>query len=606
MISNSLPPNTQLKGNAYNYYIEKILGQGTFGITYLATTRVKVSGALGEIETDLRVAVKEFFMKDINDRSGTDVVVGSNSDLYYNYRKDFVREANNLSRLKHPNIVKVLESFEGNNTAYFSMEYIEGGCLNNYIQKNDGLSEYEALHGIEQIAGALLCMHDNMMLHLDIKPLNIMRRSNGDWVLIDFGLSKRFNSDGEPESSTRIGAGTMGYAPLEQANYKKDDGFRPTLDLYALGATLFKVLTGITPPDASTIFNEGFPEDVMRNKGISEDVLILTSWMMEPMVRKRPQTCSELINEMHKIMPMLTIKSNERTVLIETVNTERAVLSDVYEICNGFHIKWKEGLSDSRKADIRELLQNMEKIGEKERFVYTEYGKETIAKIPIMSLGDFSDFYLWKYGFTERSESDISLRCLFKILQELEVQTSLPFRLSTKEELRYVHSEFPPIHDVYTLFYSKENGFQYDIWHVLNDDKTGPLDIADWGKAYRFQIVCDGQETMFNEHGFNVPCTQEYVEEVRPIGFGLYAIRKGKLWNIRAPQSPFYSYLPDGYDSISVIGLWHIPGVNSGIDYCGIKAVKDGVTFYYSFDRHVFTLMESLTSDEIHQREMWI
>lgn len=221
VMSYSLPAGFLLHGKSYVYKIERVLGQGTFGITYLAKTRVKLSGALGEIEVDLRVAVKEFFMKDINDRSGSDVITGSNSDIYYNYRKDFIREANNLSRLKHPAIVKVLEAFEGNNTAYFAMEYIEGECLDNYIQSENGLSEGEALHGIEQIANALLFMHNNKMLHLDIKPLNIMRRSDGDWVLIDFGLSKQFNSDGEPESSTRIGVGTMGYAPLEQANYKK-------------------------------------------------------------------------------------------------------------------------------------------------------------------------------------------------------------------------------------------------------------------------------------------------------------------------------------------------------------------------------------------------
>lgn len=373
VMSYSLPAGFLLHGKSYVYKIERVLGQGTFGITYLAKTRVKLSGALGEIEVDLRVAVKEFFMKDINDRSGSDVIIGSNSDIYYNYRKDFIREANNLSRLKHPAIVKVLEAFEGNNTAYFAMEYIEGECLDNYIQSENGLSESEALLGIEQIANALLFMHNNRMLHLDIKPLNIMRRSDGDWVLIDFGLSKQFNSDGEPESSTRIGVGTMGYAPLEQANYKKSDGFRPTLDLYALGATLFKSLTGTTPPDASSIFNEGFPEDIMRNKGISEDVIRLTSWAMEPMIRRRPQTCGDFIDEIHRVLQTIKEKPDKLVVKAEPANRRNTNFPDAgSELCNGFHVRWKAGLSESRKAAIRRLFQNMVKIGEKERFILTE------------------------------------------------------------------------------------------------------------------------------------------------------------------------------------------------------------------------------------------
>lgn len=625
--SNSLPAGFLLHGKSYVYKIERVLGQGTFGITYLAKTRVKLSGALGEIEVDLRVAVKEFFMKDINDRSGSEVIIGSNSDIYYNYRKDFIREANNLSRLKHPAIVKVLEAFEGNNTAYFAMEYIEGECLDNYIQSENGLSESEALLGIEQIANALLFMHNNKMLHLDIKPLNIMRRSDGDWVLIDFGLSKQFNSDGEPESSTRIGVGTMGYAPLEQANYKKSDGFRPTLDLYALGATLFKALTGTTPPDASSIFNEGFPEDMMRNKGISEDVIRLTSWAMEPMIRIRPQTCGDFIDEIHRILQTIKEKPDKLVVKAEPANRRNTIFPDAgRELCNGFHVRWKAGLSESRKTSIRRLLQNMVKIGEKERFIFTEYGKEPIAKTPVMSLGNLSCQYL----VNECQDTPTSYSFIHNILNEiqrLEHQTSLPFRLSTKDELRY--TDLKHTENIFTLFYSAENGFQYRTYNSGCDDtyvtseakhdydgcntsfhscynlEVRKLQFQNgWGRINDFQIVCDGLESVFNEHGFKVPCTQEYVDEIRPIGFGLYAIRKGTLWNIRAPQSPIYSYLPDDYDSISNIGVWNIPGPGPfGNYYLGIKAVRSDITFYYSFNKHVFTLEEALSSDDIRERE---
>lgn len=218
---NALKPNTILHGKSYTYTIEKKLGEGTFGITYLATTRIKVSGILGELETTLQVAIKEFFMHDLNGRAGNTVTCGSKDGIYYNYKHQFVREAQNLSRFNHPHIVKVLEAFEENDTAYFAMEFIEGGSQHEYIQKNGGLSDREALDIIAQIGDALSVMHRNKMLHLDLKPLNVMRRGNGDLVLIDFGLSKQFDENGEPESSTRIGYGTRGYAPIEQANYKR-------------------------------------------------------------------------------------------------------------------------------------------------------------------------------------------------------------------------------------------------------------------------------------------------------------------------------------------------------------------------------------------------
>lgn len=109
------------------------MGQGSFGITYLAMTQVKVSGALGELETTIQVAIKEFFMKDINGREENTVTCGSRGGVYYDYKKKFSREAENLSKLNHPHIVKVLEYFEANNTVYYAMEYVDGGNLDTYI-----------------------------------------------------------------------------------------------------------------------------------------------------------------------------------------------------------------------------------------------------------------------------------------------------------------------------------------------------------------------------------------------------------------------------------------------------------------------------------------
>ena len=261
---------------------------------------MKVSGALGEIETDLRVAVKEFFMKDFNTRSDSTVACSS-GDVYADYKRKFAREAMNLSRMKHPHIVKVLELFERNNTYYYSMEYCGGGSLDELIKKHHGLNVDEAMTYFRQIAGAVSFMHENRMLHLDLKPSNIMLRSIGESVLIDFGLSKQYTASGDPESSTRVGSGTPGYSPLEQANYHEGKDFPVTMDVYALGATLFKMLSGIRPPEASELLNEGFPTYYLQRKGICDELINCISTAMSPIKMSRYQSVNAFLQALPSV-----------------------------------------------------------------------------------------------------------------------------------------------------------------------------------------------------------------------------------------------------------------------------------------------------------------
>ena len=290
---NLLPTGTVLKGSSYSYRIEKTLGQGSFGITYLAS--VKMAGALGAIDANIKVAIKEFFMRDINGRSDTTVTSGSKGGIYDEYKRKFTREALNLSKLQHPNIIKVIESFEANNTIYYVMEYIGGGSLDDYIAKNNGLKEDEAIRIIKQIGNALSFMHDNKMIHLDLKPSNIMMKESGDVVLIDFGLSKQYDSNGEPESSTKVGAGTPGYAPIEQANYREGKGFPVTMDVYALGATMFKMLTGVRPPEASDILNDGFPLYELQERKVNDTLSACIAKAMATTKRDRFQSVNDFI-----------------------------------------------------------------------------------------------------------------------------------------------------------------------------------------------------------------------------------------------------------------------------------------------------------------------
>ena len=287
-----LQPGTTLQGGKYR--IERVLGQGSFGITYLATTEVEMTGQLGSMHVSVNVAIKEFFMSDLNSR-GEDgsSVVGSNSALVVDYRRKFRREAENLGHLNHPNIVKVLEVFDENNTTYYAMEYIDGESLDDHIKQCGHLDDDEVRTVMHDLCSALSYMHQQGMLHLDLKPKNIMRSKRQNHIfIIDFGLSKQYTSDGEPESSTTIGLGTPGYAPIEQANYKQDGTMPATIDIYALGATLYKMLTGKTPPHASDVHNDGLPP---RPDHAPEDLWQVVESCMQSRRLDRPQSMDEVM-----------------------------------------------------------------------------------------------------------------------------------------------------------------------------------------------------------------------------------------------------------------------------------------------------------------------
>ena len=296
---NTLPKGYHLKGEINDYIIDRVLGQGAFGITYLARYRTTIQGTIGRGTGWTQVAIKEFFMRDLNLRDGSTGYLNDSSQdsLIGRYRRAFMREARNLAGLHHPNIVNVFEVIETNNTVYIVMEYINGGTLDEHIAQSGKLSEQESVDSMLKLCSAVRCMHEHRMLHLDIKPRNVMLDEDGQLYLIDFGLSKQYTADGEPESSTSIGLGTPGYAPVEQAEQRDGENtFRATLDVYALGATLYKMLTGKTPPRASEILNDDelLPSN-LKKAGVSNGLAQIIETAMMPSSRKRFQRVQELI-----------------------------------------------------------------------------------------------------------------------------------------------------------------------------------------------------------------------------------------------------------------------------------------------------------------------
>lgn len=295
-MSNILPYGATLSNG--KYVLEKVLGQGSFGVTYRASTQMSIAGDLGSLKTTVKVAVKEFFMNEMNVRGADGSwVEGSDISMVQNYRRKFRKEAENLSHLNHPNIVKVLSIFDENNTTYYVMEYLEGESLDQRITSMGYMMEKDALEAIKQIGSALQYMHEHQMLHLDMKPGNIMCTKDGRIVLIDFGLSKQYDENGEPESSTTLGLGTMGYAPIEQADYRQDGTFPATLDIYALGATLFKMLTGKRPLSASELMNDDdFLQRNMNAVGVSSHTIEVVCKAMAFRRKDRYQTVKEFLS----------------------------------------------------------------------------------------------------------------------------------------------------------------------------------------------------------------------------------------------------------------------------------------------------------------------
>ena len=228
------------------YEILRYISSGGFGCTYEARdTKFK-----SKYKT---VAIKEFFAKDFCNRDtlSNSVVVGtlSKKELFEKLRNKFIDEAEALYDLQHSNIVRVTDKFEENGTAYYVMDYIDGKSLNTLIEEKGYLGEQEALGYIRQVAAALDFVHKHNRLHLDVKPHNIMIDGEGKAILIDFGVSKQYDEVNGENNSTLMGH-TPGYAPIEQTG-RGLVTFNAACDIYALGATLYKALTGKTPVDAT-------------------------------------------------------------------------------------------------------------------------------------------------------------------------------------------------------------------------------------------------------------------------------------------------------------------------------------------------------------------
>lgn len=245
-------PNGHLLQNG-KYKLTHAVGQGGFGITYKGIWYTEVKGPLGTVKTEVPVCVKEFFFKDYcqRDTLTPDVKVHSETGrtLFHKFKEKLIKEAKILSEVHHPYIVNVLEVFEENHTAYIAMEYIDGFSLKYRMDQEGVLPEERLFKYIGQIGEALEFVHRKNILHLDIKPSNILIDKDDNARLIDFGVSKRYDIE-QQETSTTILTLSKGFASIEQYDDEGTQSFSPCPDIYSLGATMYNLLTGKIPTES--------------------------------------------------------------------------------------------------------------------------------------------------------------------------------------------------------------------------------------------------------------------------------------------------------------------------------------------------------------------
>ncbi len=290
--ASSLPIGTVLKGK---YRIVSHLSSGGFGKTYLA-----VYGP-----HDTKVAIKEFFMSTANQRETDGVSVSvdhtkKNADAFDSQLAKFKKEYERLKQISNVHVVKVHECFEENGTAYYVMEFVEGDDLKSRLkQRGKPYAEKTVLGYLKQILDGLAAIHSANLMHLDIKPANIMITSRGDVKLIDLGASKDYESGYGATVFTGV-AYSDGYAPSEQVN-RNYDKIGPWSDFYALGATIYHLLTCNDIPTWTDIQEDKSSDKhiALPMPGISEGTKQLVVWMMNIERLKRPHSVEEILTRLN-------------------------------------------------------------------------------------------------------------------------------------------------------------------------------------------------------------------------------------------------------------------------------------------------------------------
>ena len=283
--SDDLRSGVELQGGRYR--IISTLGRGGFGITYLAE----------QVNVRRKVCIKEFFPKAYYKRDGDSGAISLSSDgfaeLMSKFKDKFIKEAYTIAELDHPNIIRIHDVFEENSTAYYVMEYIDGESLQSKVNSSGAMAESAAHEYIKQVAAALDHVHSQQIMHLDVKPGNVMVRAKDNRaILIDFGLAKHYDAESGDATSTTIVGVSHGYAPMEQYKEGGISSFSPSTDIYSLGATLYFLVVGKTPPSADVVGEDGIGA---LPSGLSRGTRSAIERAMQHRRKDRPQSIADFL-----------------------------------------------------------------------------------------------------------------------------------------------------------------------------------------------------------------------------------------------------------------------------------------------------------------------
>ena len=531
-VTNTLRAGMML--HAGTYRIERFIGRGGFGCTYEAR----------HVLLDKRVAIKEFFISDFCNRdSATGHVSVGTESMRAKVEKDkekFVREARFLSQMSHRGIVHVSDVFEENGTAYYVMDYIEGSSLRDIVKREGRLSEDRAVRYILQVCEALEYVHSHKRLHLDIKPGNIMIDDKDNAVLIDFGAPKQYDEESGEGTSTMLGF-SRGYAPPEQMG-SDVKWFDPAIDIYALGATLYMLLTGVTPPAANLLMS-GSKELKPLPAGVSVGVRDAVEKAMRLNRKERPQTVAAfmaalgsrtpasggdkteidtdgdatdigdapvVIVETPQLKPKLQPKSKAQPApRMPTKNRTAVVVAVVFIVCAvGIY-----GISSAlRKTNTYAAT------GAINGHEYVDLGlsvKWATCNVGASSPEDYGDYYAWGETKTKASYDEDNCETLWKKIGDIggtardvaRVKWGGSWRLPTRAEFRELEDncdyEWTTLNGVWGgKFTSRKNGNSVFFPAAGWRDGTSLYDASGDGR-YWGSMPCEGDSQCAYGLGFD-------------------------------------------------------------------------------------------------------
>ena len=379
MATHLLPSDTALQNGQYR--IVEVLGQGGFGITYLAEHRV-----FG------KVALKELFLSSgavhCTRESTKQVTARFDNTHFDTFKNRFLEEARTLYKLRDiKGVVRVNDIFEENGTVYFSMEYIEGEKLDNYVKQKKHLTQAESLKIIESLAKTLSEVHKRQVLHCDVKPDNIIVSKTGEIVLIDFGIARSYANEVDETHTTFH---SPRYSPPEQKIAKSRMG--TFSDVYSLGATAYFVFTGKQPQNLEERITSEYIPPQYFEPNLSNEINEAINKSMVIREKERLQTMDDFLTALHahvaipsvsddktviepvKIIPKtgkpILVQADEKTQLLPTVQHDSTLI---------------ENTPSLKRPEIKEdeatLIFTEKENDTKEPFVFKTWIKTTTGRV---------------------------------------------------------------------------------------------------------------------------------------------------------------------------------------------------------------------------------